>query len=92
MADDERVRGKVVTVSRRGFGFIRRSDTFAEVFFHFSSLSQGYQPRVGDILSFEVVPGAKGPQAASVRKIKDAPRTLGRWRPESETRTAGRGR
>ncbi|NLJ57958.1 MAG: cold-shock protein [Tissierellia bacterium] len=56
--------------SAKGFGFIT-SDEGNDVFVHFSAiLSDGFKSlEEGQKVSFEVVEGARGPQAASVSVI-----------------------
>ena len=54
----------------QGFGFIEREGG-DDVFVHFSAISMdGFKTLAeGDAVEFEVVDGAKGPQAANVKKI-----------------------
>ena len=54
----------------KGFGFIQQNDG-VDVFVHFSSIqADGFKSLAeGDQVSFEVIQGAKGPQAANVVKI-----------------------
>lgn len=51
----------------KGYGFIGRSDG-ADVFVHYSAIvGEGYRTlKEGDSVEFEIVQGAKGPQAANV--------------------------
>ena len=53
----------------KGYGFIEQEDG-ADVFVHFSAIQQeGFKTLAeGEELEFEVTEGAKGPQAANVRK------------------------
>ncbi|MBJ6750842.1 MULTISPECIES: cold-shock protein [Geomonas] len=53
----------------KGFGFIEQENG-ADVFVHFSAIQgDGFKSLVeGDSVSFDVVQGAKGPQAANVVK------------------------
>jgi CspA family cold shock protein len=55
----------------KGYGFIGREDG-PDVFVHYSAiLGEGYRSLAeGDCVEFEIAAGAKGPQAANVRKQK----------------------
>jgi len=55
---------------RKGFGFIRMEDG-KDVFVHFSALQgDGFKTlKEGESVAFDVVDGAKGPQAANVMKV-----------------------
>lgn len=60
----------------KGYGFIGPQDGSKDVFVHFSSITgDGYKSLAeGDEVEFEVEEGQKGPQAASVKKLRhDAP-------------------
>ena len=52
----------------KGFGFISPSDGGADVFVHFSAIAgDGFKTlKEGQEVSFDVVDGQKGPQAANV--------------------------
>jgi CspA family cold shock protein len=54
----------------RGYGFIGRENG-PDVFVHYSGIAgDGYRTlQEGDRVTFEIVQGAKGPQAADVLKI-----------------------
>ncbi|HHV99581.1 MAG TPA: cold-shock protein [Clostridiaceae bacterium] len=56
--------------AEKGFGFIAREDG-KDVFVHFSAIvMDGFKTlEEGAEVEFEVVEGAKGPQAANVQKI-----------------------
>lgn len=64
-------RGKVKWFNaEKGYGFIQ-SDDGADVFVHFSAINmEGYKSlEEGMEVEFEVVDGAKGPQAANVSRV-----------------------
>lgn len=56
--------------AKKGFGFIESSDG-TDVFVHFSAINMdGYKSLdEGMEVQFEVVEGAKGPQAANVERV-----------------------
>ncbi|MFB7138179.1 cold-shock protein CspD [Bacillus sp. EAC] len=56
--------------AEKGFGFIEREDG-DDVFVHFSAINaDGYKSlEEGQEVSFEIVEGNRGPQAANVTKI-----------------------
>jgi CspA family cold shock protein len=56
--------------AEKGFGFIESSDG-TDVFVHFSAINmEGYKTLdEGMEVQFEVVEGAKGPQAANVERV-----------------------
>jgi CspA family cold shock protein len=58
---------------QKGYGFITQ-DIGGDVFVHYSGIEgSGFRALTeGDRVQFEVVPGAKGPQATSVRKLTTA--------------------
>lgn len=55
----------------KGFGFITPEDNSADIFVHFSAIQgEGFKTLAeGDLVSYEVVKGQKGMQAANVNKI-----------------------
>ena len=65
------VQGKVKWFNaEKGFGFIEREDG-DDVFVHFSAIQQdGYKSlEEGQKVEFDIVDGARGPQAANVVKL-----------------------
>ncbi|WP_028402354.1 cold-shock protein CspD [Ectobacillus panaciterrae] len=56
--------------AEKGFGFIEREEG-DDVFVHFSAIQQdGYKSlEEGQTVQFEIVDGARGPQAANVTKL-----------------------
>ena len=57
--------------NEKGYGFIAREEGGEDVFVHFSAITQeGYKSLTeGQRVSFEVVQGPKGAQAANVQAI-----------------------
>src|SRR5271154_5612674 len=57
----------------KGYGFLGRDDG-ADVFVHYSSIQlDGYKTlKEGDEVEFDVIQGAKGPQADQVSRLKEA--------------------
>ncbi|HEY8588457.1 MAG TPA: cold-shock protein [Naasia sp.] len=55
--------------AEKGFGFIAPDDGSADVFAHYSAIeSRGYRSlEENQRVEFEVVAGAKGPQASNIR-------------------------
>ncbi|MCA0172780.1 MULTISPECIES: cold-shock protein CspD [Bacillaceae] len=56
--------------NEKGFGFIEREDG-DDVFVHFSAINgEGFKSlEEGQTVEFEIVEGARGPQAANVEKV-----------------------
>jgi cold shock protein len=56
--------------NQKGYGFIGREEG-PDIFVHYSALNaKGYKSlKEGDVVTFEVVKGTKGPQAANVSLI-----------------------
>ena len=64
------MKGTVKTKNDRGFGFISREGETKDLFFHSSAL-QGVtfdELREGDMVTFEVANGEKGPAAVNVMR------------------------
>ncbi|HRH23017.1 MAG TPA: cold shock domain-containing protein [Candidatus Magasanikbacteria bacterium] len=62
--------GTIKTLTDKGFGFIARDGEAKDLFFHSKSLvGVSYDElKVGDVLTFEVVDGEKGPAATNVSR------------------------
>jgi CspA family cold shock protein len=56
--------------AEKGYGFIEREDG-GDVFVHFSAINaQGFKTlEEGQMVEFDIVEGARGPQAANVTKL-----------------------
>ncbi len=63
--------GTIKTLTDRGFGFISREGETKDLFFHSKDLSGVTydELKVGDMVSFEVVEGEKGPAAVNVTRV-----------------------
>ena len=63
--------GTIKTKTDRGFGFISREGETKDLFFHSKDLVGVTfdQLQVGDVVSFEVVVGDKGPSAKNVTRV-----------------------
>lgn len=67
-----KMQGKVKWFSaEKGYGFIEREDGAGDVFVHYSAIvMEGFKTlNEGDHVEFEIVEGARGPQAANVVKL-----------------------
>ena len=65
------MKGKVKWFNNeKGFGFINRGNENVDIFVHYSQINQnGYKTlEEGTEVEFEVVEGAKGPQASNVNR------------------------
>ncbi len=58
--------------AEKGYGFIEREDGGGDVFVHFSAIQmEGFKTLAeGEKVEFEIVEGARGPQAANVVKTQ----------------------
>ncbi|MHB0885334.1 MAG: cold shock domain-containing protein [Bacillota bacterium] len=58
--------------AEKGYGFIEREDGGGDVFVHFSAIQmEGFKTLTeGEKVEFEIVEGARGPQAANVVKVQ----------------------
>ena len=64
------MQGTIKTLTDRGFGFIARDGETKDLFFHSKEL-QGVafdDLKVGDVVTFEVIDGEKGPSATNVSR------------------------
>ncbi len=64
------MKGTIKTLTDRGFGFISREGETKDLFFHSKELVgvTFEELKVGDIVTFDVVEGDKGPAAAKVSR------------------------
>lgn len=66
--------------SDRGFGFVRSRDGGHDVFLHISDIRHaGYEPRLGDEVSFSLKRDARGRPRAAKAVIAGIPRTSPNW-------------
>jgi CspA family cold shock protein len=63
--------GKIARLTDRGFGFISRDGEEKDLFFHSNDLVDVAfnDLREGDMVTFEVTEGPKGPSATKVQKV-----------------------
>ena len=64
------MKGTIKTLTDRGFGFISREGEVKDLFFHSKELKGVTfdELKVGDVVSFEVANGEKGPSAVNVSR------------------------
>lgn len=64
------MQGTIKTLTDRGFGFISREGEAKDLFFHSKDLNgvTFEELKVGDVLTFEVADGQKGPAAVNVSR------------------------
>lgn len=64
--------------NKKGYGFIQKESDGKDIFVHYSAIvMDGYKTlKTNDKVSFDVVQGEKGPQAASVTVTESAPETV----------------
>jgi len=68
----DKVQGRVKWFNpEKGYGFIEREDGGGDVFVHFSAIQMdGFKTlNEGEQVEFEIVEGARGPQAANVVRL-----------------------
>lgn len=65
------MQGTIKTITDRGFGFISREGESKDLFFHSKELNGVTfdELKVGDVVSFEVTDGEKGPAATNVSRV-----------------------
>jgi cold shock protein len=64
------MKGTIKTLTEKGFGFISREGETKDLFFHSKDLNGVTfdSLKTGDVVTFEVVQGPKGPAASNVQK------------------------
>ena len=64
------MKGTIKTLTDRGFGFIAREGEVKDLFFHSKDLNGVTydELKVGDVVTFDVVEGEKGPSAKNVTR------------------------
>ena len=66
------IKGKVKWFNgSKGYGFIERDDKQKDVFVHMSAVKDGGIDYLdeGDVLTFDIEDGKKGPSAVSLKKV-----------------------
>ena len=65
------MKGTIKTLTERGFGFISREGETKDLFFHSKELKgvTFEELKVGDVVTFEIVDGEKGPAATNVARV-----------------------
>ena len=68
------MKGSIIRKRDEGYGFIKPEGGEKDVFFHASALVDiAFDDlKEGDVVTFEVEEGPKGPAAANVQKVADA--------------------
>ena len=64
------MKGTIKTKTDKGFGFISREGEVKDLFFHSNDLNGVTfdEIQIGDVVTFEVVDGQKGPSAKNVTR------------------------
>ncbi len=64
------MKGTIKTLTQKGFGFISREGETKDLFFHSKELNGVTfdELKVGDVVTFEVMQGEKGPAATNVSR------------------------
>ncbi len=64
------MQGTIKTLTQKGFGFIARDGEEKDLFFHSKELNGVTfdELKVGDVVTFDVVDGDKGPAAQNVSR------------------------
>ena len=57
-------------LNEKNFGFINTGEE-KSLFFHRNEVTEGYNPKEGDLVEFEKTQTEKGPAAIKVRKIEE---------------------
>ena len=68
------MRGTIIRKRDEGYGFIKPDEGDKDVFFHASAVAEGTFDdfNEGDVVTFDVEEGPKGPAAANVMKVGEA--------------------